>query len=165
MLVTQWHLALLTPFFYTAVYYACRECNVSVIHSSLRSMHTTWWRHQMETFSALLALCAGNSPVTGELPAQRTVTRSFDVFFDRRLNQQLGKQWRRRWFKTPSRSLGRHCNDMTLLALVIIVSGYGLLPGGTKPLPDPILIYCHANWTMKNKLLLTWLSFNPSVYK
>ena len=26
---------------------------------------TTWWRHQMETFSALLAVCAGNSPVTG----------------------------------------------------------------------------------------------------
>ena len=23
----------------------------------------TWWRHQMETFSASLALCAGNSPV------------------------------------------------------------------------------------------------------
>ena len=30
--------------------------------------HKTWWRHQMETFSALLALCAGNSPVTGEFP-------------------------------------------------------------------------------------------------
>ena len=41
----------------------------------------TWWRHQMETFSALLALCAGNSPVSGEFPAQRPVTRSFDVFF------------------------------------------------------------------------------------
>ena len=39
----------------------------------------TWWRHQMETFSALLALCAGNSPVSGEFPAQRPVTRSFDV--------------------------------------------------------------------------------------
>ena len=25
--------------------------------------HRSWWRHQMETFSALLALCAGNSPV------------------------------------------------------------------------------------------------------
>ena len=36
----------------------------------------------METFSALLALCAGNSPVTGELPTQRPVTRSFDVFCD-----------------------------------------------------------------------------------
>ena len=29
-----------------------------------------WWRHQMETFSALLALCEGNSPVTGEFPSQ-----------------------------------------------------------------------------------------------
>ena len=35
----------------------------------------------METFSALLAICAGNSPVPGEFPAQRPVTRSFDVFF------------------------------------------------------------------------------------
>ena len=23
----------------------------------------SWWRHQMETFSALMAICAGNSPV------------------------------------------------------------------------------------------------------
>ena len=40
----------------------------------------------METFSALLAICAGNSPVTGEFPAQRPVTRSFDVFFDTWIN-------------------------------------------------------------------------------
>ena len=36
----------------------------------------------METFSALLANCAGNSPVPGEFPAQRPVTQSFDAFFD-----------------------------------------------------------------------------------
>ena len=36
----------------------------------------TWWRHQMETFSSLLALCAGNSPVIVEVPAQRPVTLS-----------------------------------------------------------------------------------------
>ena len=42
----------------------------------------TWWRHQMETFSALLAICAENSPVPGEFPAQRPVTRSFDVLLD-----------------------------------------------------------------------------------
>ena len=36
----------------------------------------------METFSAILAICAGNSPVTGEFPVQRAVTRSFDVLFD-----------------------------------------------------------------------------------
>ena len=44
------------------------------------------WRHQMETFSALLAICAGNSPVTGEFPAQRPVKWSFDVFFDLWIN-------------------------------------------------------------------------------
>ena len=41
----------------------------------------------METFSALLAICAGNSPVPGEFPTQRPVTRSFDVFFDLRPNK------------------------------------------------------------------------------
>ena len=61
---------------------------------------------------ALLALCAGNSPVTGEFPAQRPVTRSFDVFFDLRLNERLSKQWRGWWFETPSRSPWRHCNEM-----------------------------------------------------
>ena len=70
----------------------------------------TWWRHQMETFSALLAICAGNSPVTGEVPAQRPVTRSFDVFFDLRLNKPLNKQSWGWWFEAPSRPLWRHCN-------------------------------------------------------
>ena len=41
--------------------------------------HSSWRRHQMETFSALLDYCVGNSPVTGEFPSQRPVTRSFDV--------------------------------------------------------------------------------------
>ena len=43
----------------------------------------------METFSALLAICVGNSPVAGEFPSQRPVTRSFGVFFDLRLNKRL----------------------------------------------------------------------------
>ena len=46
----------------------------------------------METLSALLAICAGNSPVAGEFPAQRSVTQSFDVFFDLHLNKRLSKQ-------------------------------------------------------------------------
>ena len=46
----------------------------------------------METFSAFLTICAGNSSVTGELPAQKPVRRSFDVFFDPRLNKRLSKQ-------------------------------------------------------------------------
>ena len=46
----------------------------------------------METFSALLALCAGNSPVTDEFPSQKPVARSFGIFFDLRLNKRLSKQ-------------------------------------------------------------------------
>ena len=65
------------------------------------------------TFSALLALCAGNSPVTGEFPTQRPVTRSFGVFFDLHLNKRLSKQWWGWWFETPSHSLWRHRNDVT----------------------------------------------------
>ena len=60
--------------------------------------------------SSLLALCAGNSPVTSEFLAQRPVTRSFDAFFDLRLNKQSTKQSWDWWFETPSRSLWRHCN-------------------------------------------------------
>ena len=48
-------------------------------------------------FSALLAFCAGNSPVTGEYPAQRAVTRNFYVFFDLHLNKRLRKQSSRQW--------------------------------------------------------------------
>ena len=73
-------------------------------------LFSAWWRHQMETFSALLAFCAGNSPVTGEFPAQRPVTRSFDVYFDLRLNK--------RWVNNrEAGDLRRHCGlyDVTLM--------------------------------------------------
>ena len=57
------------------------------------------WRHQVETFFALPAICAGNSPVTGGF-SQRSMTRSFDVFVDLRQNKRLSKQLRRWWFET-----------------------------------------------------------------
>ena len=70
-------------------------------------------------FRATGALCG---EFTGHwwIPPQRTVTRSFDVFFDVRLNKQLSKQSRRWWFETSSRSLWRHCNDR-LYALMLFV--------------------------------------------
>ena len=93
------------------------QCNYSdrylemLFSRSHQSYTSAWWRHQMETFSALLALCAGNAPVSGEFPAQRPVTRSFDVFFDLRLNKQLSKRSWGWWFETLSRPLWRHCNE------------------------------------------------------
>ena len=75
----------------------------------------SWWRPQMEIFSALLALCAGNSPVTGEFHIQRPVTHSFDVFFDRHLNKPLSKQWWDWWFETPWHPLWRHCDVIAFI--------------------------------------------------
>ena len=63
--------------------------------------------------SLLALLCAGNSPFTSEFPSQPPVTRSFNVFFDLRLNKRLSKQSRRRWFETSPHSLWRHCNGLS----------------------------------------------------
>ena len=82
--------------------------------------HTTWWRHQMETFSALLAICAWNSPVPGEFPAQRPVTQSFNVFFHLGLNKRLSKQSWAWWFGTLSRSLWRHRNERTEITCILL---------------------------------------------
>ena len=68
----------------------------------------SWWRHQMETLSALLTLCGGNPPVTGGFPSQRPVTQK--LFWGMRLNKRLMKQSRGRWFESPPSSFWRHCN-------------------------------------------------------
>ena len=57
--------------------------------------------------------CAGNSPVPGEFPSRRPVPRSFDVFFDLRLNKRLSKQPWGWWFGTLSCPLWRHCNAVS----------------------------------------------------
>ena len=81
-----------------------------------RSLHfcfiSSWWHHQIKTISALLAICAGNSPVPDEFPAQRPVTRSFHVFFDLRLDKRLSKHSWGWWFETLSRPLWCHSNVM-----------------------------------------------------
>ena len=82
-------------------------------HGSDYQQHDpSWWRNQMETFSALLVICEGNSPTPGEFPGQRPVTRRFDVLFDLRPNKRLSKQWWGWWFETLPNPLWRHCNDM-----------------------------------------------------
>ena len=86
-----------------------------------------WWLHQMEAFSALLAICTWNSPVTGEFPTQRPVTRSFGVFFDLCLNKRFSKQSWGWWFETPSHPLWCHSNGEfgnPLVALLLAVSGF-----------------------------------------
>ena len=66
-----------------------------------------------------LALCAGNSPVTGEFPAQWPVTRSFDVFFDLRLNKRLSKQ------KREAGDLRRHRAYYDVIVMVLFQVSHG----------------------------------------
>ena len=101
-----------------------------------------WWLHQMETFSALLALCAG-----------RPVTRSFDVFFDLRLNKRSSKQSWGWWFQTPSRSSWRHCNDVWTFSYL---KSYftGISRGVTvEPSYNMIIVFFHDThnmlWTLQ----------------
>ena len=58
-------------------------------------------------------LC-GDFTDPGEFHTQRPVTRSFDVFLDVRLNKRLSKQRWGWWFETPSSSLWRQCNVVSL---------------------------------------------------
>ena len=88
-----------------------QHSNAKKVCHPILMLHYTWWRHQMEFFFSLLALWAGNSPVTGELPSKRPVTRSLDLLYDLRLNKRLNKQSRRGWFETPSRPLWRHSKE------------------------------------------------------
>ena len=80
----------------------------------------------METFYASLVLCAGNTPVTGEFPSQRPVTRSFGVFIDLCLIKRLSKQLWGWWFETPSRLSWRHCNAL-----------WYIYPYSLRPNPSP----------------------------
>ena len=76
-------------------------------HAAPHHMMTSW----IGNIFRVTGHCAGNSPIPNEFPAQRPVTRSFDVFFDLRLNKRLSKQSRGWWFETPPLPLWRHRND------------------------------------------------------
>ena len=88
---------------------------LNISNNADRERPLTWWRHQMEIFSALLAPCEGNTPVTGEFPSQRPVTRGFDFFLWSALwikgwgNDRDASYLRR--LRAHYSSLWRHCNN------------------------------------------------------
>ena len=115
-----------------------RSTGISYIYISCFHDDVIKWKHVLRHW--LLCgnspMTAGNSPVTGEFPSHRPVTRSFDVFFDLRLNKGLSKQSRHRWFETPSLSLWRHCNMG-----VVGVGGGGSVHYGRNGLKFGTLLY------------------------
>ena len=67
-------------------------------------------------------------PLCGEFPAQRPVTRSFDVFFDLRPNKRVSKQPWGWWFETLSWSLWRHCNEISIIGVCFKITNSRLQP-------------------------------------
>ena len=82
--------------------YMCGDNNTA--NGCLCHNDVTKWKH----FPRYWAICAGDSPVPGEFPTQRPVTRSFDIFFDLRPKKRLSKQWWGWWFETLPFPLWRH---------------------------------------------------------
>ena len=85
------------------------------MQSSLRIMTSS----NGNIFRVTGPLC-GESSATNEFPAQRSVTRSFDVFFDLRLNKWLNKQSRGWWFETLLRPLWRNGHRMPFTSMVYL---------------------------------------------
>ena len=88
-----------------AVCILAKWCGFKGVNIQYLSRIGLLWHEKMMTSSngnifRVIGLCAGNSPVTGEFPAQWPVTRSYDVFFDLRLNKRLSKQSWGWWFET-----------------------------------------------------------------
>ena len=111
-----------------------------------------WWRHQMETFSALLAICAGDSPVIGEFPAQIPVTRSFDV--------SLICTWINGWVNNPEagdlRRYRAH-NEVSVLPFSLRDCSFQL----TSLLPLDRAMY-GPRWYIVNYNMTVW-HFGPCV--
>ena len=108
----------------------------------------SWGRHVMETFCALLAIFVGNSPVTGEFPTQRPVARSFDVFFDLRLNTWLSKQSRSWWLMCHDNSF-----QITDCLFNSLLMGYPKLYFNSQTYEIPLKSYGQSCGT--NKITLT----------
>ena len=159
----------------------CRHCNANKNSHPppplpLHVLLIAWWRHQMKTFSAFLAICVGNSPVTGWFPAQRPVTRSFGGFFYLRLNKRLNKQSWGWWFETLSRPLWPHCNGLLQLLLLPTASFNSSYSSSSfnssikssrlslaEPLPR--IVYATSGNTKGNEQLWLWQTVLSDLYR
>ena len=142
-------------------------CDIS-ISSTCRGGHPhtspkTWWRHQMEKCSVLLALCDGNPPITEGFPSQRPVTRSLDVFFDLRLNKRLSKKMETLviWdaIALIIMSLEWYTHDL-LFGMVCCV----LLTHGTRKQMTAILQTSFSNSFSSMKIISFWFKFQWHVF-
>ena len=132
------------------------------MYSSWICLIVPWWRHQMETFSALLATCVGNSPVTGEFPVQRPV-----IFFI--------CTWMNGWVNNrEAGDLKRHRAHYNVTVMLYVSSGFQYSPFGRLTIN---CFHCPLVWGMArsgrvscakvsySKWFQTLLTMMPLVFK
>ena len=132
----------------------------------LISSHNDVIKLKIWTFSELLALCAGNSPITGEFPAQRPVTRSFDAFVDLRLNKRLNKH---SWAGDSRRHRTHY--DVIVMKYIILPSVLSIrcvwiLIWALNVLWRSALIWytCNHFWQPARLMCLAWQVFWLNIY-
>ena len=110
---------------------------------------TTWWRNQMETCSALLAICAGNSPVTGEFPSQRPVARG--------LMFSLVCAWKNGWENNrEAGELRRHRLHYDASVMSILEGNYWAYQAWFLKCKYNII---SAKWNWFHISLISWFNF------
>ena len=98
------------------------------IFISIHYIHHMMTSSNGNIFRVTGSLC-GEFTVPDEFPTQRPVTRSFDVFFDLRLNKRLSKQPWGWWFETPSWSLWHQSNDTWECVSLLLLCRIFTYPG------------------------------------
>ena len=78
--------------------------------SQILGMSYAWWRQFFGYIFRVTGPLWRESNSHLWIPSQWLLKWSFDVFYDMRQNKRRSKQWRRRWFETPSHSVWRQCN-------------------------------------------------------
>ena len=112
----------------------------------------TWWRHQMETFDASLAFCAGNWPVTGEIPARRPVTQSFGV--------SLICAWKSGWVNNrDAGDLRRHRAHYNVIVMMVLsywnsplISRYITIPRECQKSRSVIFLTVFPHWHVWSRI-------------
>ena len=132
------------------------------------SFDATSWGPQSEGLwcspsarTPLYRTSGGNPLVTGEFPSQRPVKRSFDIFFDLRMNKRSSKQSRRRWFETASRFLWRHCNG---IILYWSNAGEAVDVENNARRPGPNGRHWHTFANTFRSVKISWFKFHFSVF-
>ena len=112
-IITRWRMIkLLKTISFCAISLEINQWNLHCFTPVLGRKHDMMTSSKGNIFRVTGPLC-GEFTGPGKFPAQRPVTRSFDVFFDLRPNKRLSKQPWGWWFETLSWSLWRHRNGLS----------------------------------------------------